>query len=338
MTRAATPARVVTFGEVLLRLSSPATERLFQSPSLRTFWGGAEANVAVGVASVGGDSTHVTMLPANDVGAAARRAMMAEGVDMRFALTSAGRMGLYFLESGADIRALAVTYDRAGSTFASLDGDEFDWPAILTGARWFHVSGVSAALGEGPLRAIHAALDAAKSLGVSVSLDLNYRPALWAGRDPLPVMDELAHRAQLLIGNPGAIDIMLGCRTAGTAPEAAVAILDTTRSLNVQYGCDMIAVTQRDTISASVHGWQAHLYDAESDVLHTARRYEVSLVDRVGGGDAFAAALLVELTRTTGPASAIAFATAAGALKLTVPGDFSRFSRADVERLLPSTR
>lgn len=329
--------RVVTFGEVLLRLSSTGAERLFQTPMLRTFWGGAEANVSAGLSSLGTSAAHVTILPQNAVGDAALRALNAEGVDMRQTLRTSGRMGLYFLESGADVRSLAVTYDRAGSAFACMRGDEFDWTALLQGASWFHVSGVSAALGEGPYRAIRAALDAAKALGVPVSLDLNHRPALWTGRDPIPLMQPLAERATLLVANPGAIEIMLGITTAGEMPEPVDALEATARALHERFGCAQVAITQRTIRSASVHGWQAHLWDAATRRMHSARRYEVALVDRVGGGDAFVAALLHTLRTSPSLQHAVDFATAASALKLTIPGDFNRVTSADVERMLTAT-
>ncbi len=330
--------RVVTFGEVLLRLSPPGDERLFQSPSLHTYWGGAEANVAVGVAALGASSTHVTRLPSNVVGDAAVRALRAEGVDMSRAQFGEGRMGAYFLERGADLRALSVVYDRAHSAFAQLEGDEFDWPSILAGASCLHISGVTIALGEGPYRAASAAIDAAVTAGVPVSIDLNFRPALWIGRDPRPLMQPLVRKANILIGNPGAVKLMLGIETAGVMPEPAPALHDTARAIHHDYGCQQIALTQRDVVSASVHGWQAHCWNAAApDALHSSARYDVALIDRVGGGDAFAAALLVELLRGALPADAVRFAAAAGALKLTIPGDFNRVRRADVERLLTPT-
>lgn len=338
--------QVVTFGEVLLRLSPPGNERLFQSPSLRTWWGGAEANVAAGLAWLGTPSRHVTVLPDGALGDAAVRTLRADGVDTSHVRRTPGRLGLYFLESGADVRALTVAYDRADSAFARMAGDAFDWDAILDGARWLHLSGVSVALGDGPYRAVRAAADAAVKRGVRVSLDLNHRPALWQGRDARPFMEPLAAQASLLIGNPGAMDIMLGQKTAGTMPEPSEAIADSAAALHTRFGCAHIAVTQRDIISASVHGWQAHLFDAATGTLHSAPSTRVTLTDRVGGGDAFAAALLHELLRydVSGGApspdalhAAVRFATAASALKLTIPGDVNRVTRADVERLLAAT-
>jgi 2-dehydro-3-deoxygluconokinase len=330
--------RLVTFGEVLLRLSPPASsERLFQTPMLRTWWGGAEANVAADAVALGVSATHVSILPDNAIGAQARRALLAEGVDGAQLQMAPGRMGLYFLESGADMRPLAVTYDRAGSAFANMRGTEFDWPTIMAGATWFHVSGVSVALGDAVYSAVRRAMDAARAAGVQVSLDLNYRPALWVGRDPKPLMQPLAERADLLIGNPGAMDVMLGQATAGDMPEPPAAILDTVQALHARYGCARIAVTQRETVSASVHGWQAHLWEAATGRLESAPRHTVTLVDRVGGGDAFAAALLAELMRGSSAARAVHLATIASALKLTIPGDFNRVTRADVERMLPAS-
>ncbi len=332
--------RVVTFGEVLLRLSPPGDERLFQSPSLRTFWGGAEANVAAGLCALGSRATHVTVLPDNAVGEAAARALQAEGVDMSYMHRTPGRMGMYFIESGSGIRPLSVTYDRAGSAFAGMSGDEFAWGGALEGANWLHVSGVSAALGDAPCRAIVAAMDAADAAGVPVSLDLNYRPALWSGRDPRPVMKRLAARASLLIANPGAIDVMLGIRTAGAIPEPPDALRASADAVHAEFGCRQVALTQREVLSASTHGWRAHLWDSASGGMHSARRYEVTLVDRVGGGDAFAAGLLHAFGSgytAENAEHAVEFATAAGALKLTIPGDFNRVSSADVERLLAAT-
>ena len=329
-------ASVVTFGEVLLRLSPPESERLFQSPSLRTWWGGAEANVAAGLANLGTAAQHVTVLPEGPIGDAAVRALRAEGVDTREVQRRGARMGLYFLEGGADLRALRVIYDRAHSAFSQLDPAQFDWPSILRDARWLHLSGISPALGSAPLQCVHDALDAAEALRIPVSLDLNFRPALWAGRDPRPIMQPLAERASLLIANPGAIDVMLGHTTDGTAPEAPEALRATAEILHREYGCTRVAITQREVLSASVHGWQAHLWDAATQAMHFGERYQVQLIDRVGGGDAFVAGLLHQLLADAPLDYAVRFATAASALKLTIPGDINRVRAADVELLLSS--
>ena len=330
--------RVVTFGEVLMRLSPTGQERLFQSPTLRTFFGGSEANTAASLAHFGARVEHVTRVPANALGDAALAALRAEGVSVRGCARGGSRLGLYFVEGGADVRPLRVVYDRAGSSFAEIEPEHVHWDALLRGAEWFHVSGITPALGEGPLRSVHAALNAARAASVPVSLDLNYRPALWVGRDPKPILQPIAKRAQLLVANPGAIEIMLGITTAGTAPEAPDALRATAEAVHAEYGCQRVAITQRETLSASEHGWQAFLWDAADGALHAGGRHQVQVVDRVGGGDSFAAGLLHALLEGRPPADAVRFATAASALKLTIPGDFNRVTADEVERLLSSHR
>jgi 2-dehydro-3-deoxygluconokinase len=330
--------RVVTFGEVLLRLSPPGQERLFQSPALRPYFGGSEANVAASLAHFGARVEHVTRVPANAVGEAALAALRAEGVGVRAVARGGSRLGIYFVESGADIRPLRVVYDRAHSAFAELEPEHLNWDGVMRGAEWFHVSGITPALGEGPLRSVHAALNAARAASVPVSLDLNYRPALWVGRDPKPILQPIARRAQLLIANPGAIEVMLGITTAGTIPEPPEALRATAEKVHAAYGCQRVAITQRETISASEHGWQAFLWDAADGALHAGGRHQVQVVDRVGGGDSFAAGLLHALLEGRGAADAVRFATAASALKLTIPGDFNRVTADEVERLLSSHR
>jgi 2-dehydro-3-deoxygluconokinase len=323
--------RVVTFGEVLLRLSPDRPqERLFQSPALRSYFGGAEANVAAGLAALGVPVDHVTRLPDNALGEAALAALRAAGVRVAHVTRGGARLGLYFVESGADLRPLRTVYDRAGSAFAELDPGDIDWDAALRGAGWFHVSGITPVLGDGPARAV----DAARAAGVPVSVDLNWRPALWKGRDPRPVLAPIAARADLLVANPGAIDVMLGIATAGTMPEPPAALADTARRVHERFGCREVAVTQRETVSASEHAWQAHLWTAADDRLHSARRYQVHVVDRVGGGDSFVAALLYARFAGRAPAEAVRFATAASALKLTIPGDQNRVTAAEVDHLL----
>ncbi|MGZ8468695.1 MAG: PfkB family carbohydrate kinase [Gemmatirosa sp.] len=330
--------RVVTFGEVLMRLSPNGQERLFQTPTLRTFFGGSEANTAASLAHFGARVEHVTRVPANPIGDAALAALRAEGVGVRACARGGARLGLYFVEGGADLRPIRVVYDRAGSAFAEIEPEHVHWDALLRGAEWFHVSGITPALGEGPLRSVHAALDTARAAGVPVSLDLNYRPALWVNRDPRPVLQPIARRAQLLIANPGAIEKMLGITTEGTAPERPDALRATAEAVHAEFGCRRVAITQRETLSASEHGWQAFLWDAEEGTLHHGGRYQVKLVDRVGGGDSFAAGLLHALLDDRDAADAVRFATAASALKLTIPGDFNRVTADEVERLISSHR
>jgi 2-dehydro-3-deoxygluconokinase len=261
-------------------------------------------------------------------------AIRAEGVGVAGIARGGARMGIYFVESGADLRPMRVVYDRAGSAFSAMTGEEFDWATLLRGASWLHLSGITPALGGGPARAAADAARVARSLGVLVSLDLNYRPALWAGRDPRPFVEPLAAASDLLIGNPGAFAAMLGITTPEGGGDALVE--SSARTVHAALGCARVAITRRDVKSASAHGWNACLFDGATGSFFVSRRYDVQVVDRVGGGDSFAAGLLHALIGGQEPAQALEFATAASALKLTVPGDFNRVSADEVSRVLES--
>jgi 2-dehydro-3-deoxygluconokinase len=325
---------VVCFGELMLRLSPPGAERFFQSPAFRTWFGGSEANVAVGLAHLGTPSAYVTRLPENALGDAALAALRAEGVATPHVLRGGPRLGIYYLESGADLRPVRVVYDRAGSSFSQIEAAEVEWASVLRGAEWLHLSGITPALGPGPAAAALAGARTARQAGVSVSLDLNYRPALWTGRDPRPFVAPLAAASDLLIGNPGAFSAMLGVGGAGDAGGVEASM----RRVYDELGCARIAITHRDVRSASEHGWSASLFEASSGGGRpmASRRYDVRVVDRVGGGDSFAAGLLHALRAGRGTQQALEFAVAASALKLTIPGDFNRVSEAEVDRVLES--
>jgi 2-dehydro-3-deoxygluconokinase len=325
---------VVAFGELLLRLSPPGAERLFQSPALRTWFGGAEANVAAGLAVLGTRSAFVTVLPDSPVGDAALAALRADGVDVAHVRRGAGRMGLYFVEPGADLRAMRVVYDRAGSAFSRVDAGAFDWPAALAGAAWLHVTGITAALADGAAACAAEAVRAARAAGVRVSVDLNWRPALWAGRDPRPAVRPIVEGADLLVGNAPAVRAMLGVGP-GDAPHAddARALAEAVAAAT---GAAEVALTRREHLSATEHGWSASRYAAASGAFAASRRYQVRVVDRVGGGDSFVAALLHATLGGRAFDAALAFATAASALKLTIPGDANRVGAAEVDALLAS--
>jgi 2-dehydro-3-deoxygluconokinase len=313
--------RVVTFGELLLRLSPPGEEPLLASPQLVTYFGGAEANVAVALRHFGVPCDYVTRLPENPLGLAGLEALQREGVGTRWTLRGGERLGLYFVEPGADLRTMRVVYDRSGSAFAQLDPDAIDWSAILADASWFHSTGITPALGDGPARALAQALVRARASRAPVSLDLNYRVALWRGRDPRPIIEPLARGADLVIGNAAALQAMLGIE----APDGQLA-----ERVARDLGCRFVAVTERESIAARTQRWSAVLYDAADRRCSTSRQQEVSVVDRVGGGDCFAAALIARLLGGESPADALEFAVRASALKITQPGDFSHLSVADV--------
>jgi 2-dehydro-3-deoxygluconokinase len=326
--------RVVCFGEMLLRLSPAGGERLFQSPWLRTWFGGSEANVAVGLAHLGAPSAYVTRLPPNAVGDAALAALRAEGVDVSGVLRGGERMGIYYVEPGADLRPMRVVYDRAGSAFSRLDPAELRWPSLLEGAGWLHLSGITPALGDVPARAALEAADAARALGVKVSVDLNYRPAVWGERDPRDVVPALVRGCDLLVGNPGAAAAMLGVDAGDGDPHDPAFVRRAAERIAAEHGCGAVAITLRELVSDSEHRWSAAFFAGAG--LHASRRYTVRVTDRVGGGDSFAAGLLYALQQGRDAAAAVEFATAASALKLTIPGDFNRVSAAEVDRVLAS--
>jgi 2-dehydro-3-deoxygluconokinase len=321
----ASAPRVVAFGELLLRLSPPGEQRLFESPELHTFFGGAEANVAVALSHLGLEADYVTRLPEGPLGDAALDALRHEGVGTASILRGGSRMGLYFVEPGADLRTMRVVYDRAGSALAQIDPGEIDWTRVLAGAGWFHSTGITPALGDGPAAALARAIACARAAQVPVSLDLNYREALWRGRDPRGLVEPLARCATVLIGNAEAVRAMLGVE-AGPDELAS--------RLAERYGSRVVAITQREILGAREHAWSATLYDAATRALTRSRRHVVRVVDRVGGGDSFAAGLIAALLGKQAPAAALEFAVAAGALKLAVPGDFGRATAEDVERLV----
>lgn len=330
--------RVVTFGELLLRLSPPRHEPLFQTPALRAGFGGSEANVAVGLVQLGLRCAYVTRLPDNPIGDAALVCLREEGVDTAWITRGPERMGIYFVELGHESRPTRVVYDRAGSAFSRITAEAIDWGPILAGAEWFHTSGITPALGDGPARTLAAGLAAARAAGMQVSLDLNYRQALWEDRDPQPAIEPLARDLDLLIGNVKSFRAMLGV----DVDEPSLATPDGTREvaqrLAEQFRCRRVALTRRELLSESEHGWAAALYDATAGTLATSRRYQVRVVDRVGGGDSFAAALIALLLGSRPDAEAVQFAVAASALKLTIPGDFNRVTRNEVEELVRSGR
>jgi 2-dehydro-3-deoxygluconokinase len=326
--------RVVTFGECLLRLSPPPYERFLESPQFGVFFGGCEANVAVGLAHLGIPASYVSVLPQSAIGDAALAALRAEGVETGSIVQAGDRLGIYFIELGRDARASRVVYDRARSAFAHLAGTSFQWPAILNGAAWFHGSGITPALGAGPSTALGAAVAAARAAHIRVSIDLNYRPALWTARDPRPFIRPLVHDIELLIGNTTAVRAMLGIAASDdttATPDGARALAGT---MAAQFGARRVALTRRELLSENAHRWSASLYDAQTQSFVHSRTHSVRVVDRVGGGDSFAAALIASILRGYPAQRAVEFAVAASAHKLSVPGDFNRVTTDEVDKML----
>lgn len=330
--------RIVTFGEIMLRLKSPGLERLFQSPSLEATFGGGEANVAVSLAQFGLDTAFVTVLPDSDIGQACLRELRGFGVDVSDILHKPGRMGIYFLETGANQRASKVIYDRSDSTLSMVRPGEIDWDHVFRGCSWFHFTGITPAVSQSAADVVLEACQAAKRLGVHVSCDLNYRKNLWKyGKTAEEVMSVLAAHVDTVIANEEDCQKSLGIHATEHVTGGG---LDTDRYRDIaaevmaRYpNVKRIAITLRESHSADHNDWSACAYDGRDFVL--SRKYHITdIVDRVGGGDSFAAGLVCGLHRYDTLAEALEFAVAASCLKHSIHGDFNRVSTAEVEALL----
>jgi 2-dehydro-3-deoxygluconokinase len=329
--------KVVTFGEIMLRLSPPGFERLLQSPMLVATFGGGEANVAVSLAHLGVESVYVTALPNNAIGDAAIRALRAEGVRTDQIVRSGDRVGIYYAETGASQRASTVLYDRANSSISQMAPEAVNWGGVMQGASWLHVTGITPALGERGTASTAQAIAAAKSAGARVSVDLNYRKKLWSEAKAKQVMGPMMRDVDVVIANEEDLQSVLGVHVPGTDVTAGQLNLQGFRQAAEQvtrdFGPPQVAITLRESLSASDNGWGAIFWDANQKALHQSQRYSVRLVDRIGGGDSFAAGLIYGLVTGRDEEQALRFAVAASALKQTIPGDFNRVSAREVEAL-----
>lgn len=330
--------KVLTFGEIMLRLKPPSVERFFQTPLLEATFGGGEANVAVSLANYGMEAEFLTVLPNNALGDACICELRRQGVDTHKILRGEGRMGLYFLEQGANQLPSKVVYDRAYSAIANAKVGDIDWNKAFDGVDFFHITGITPAISRTAMELSLAAVKEAKRRGVTVSCDLNYRKNLWKyGIEAHTVMCELAKYVDIAIANEE------DCQKAlGISAELSVSNGDLdvskyeklTRTVLQQFpNMKLIAVTLRQSVSADVNGWQACLCD-RSD-FYLSRRYEIrDIVDRVGCGDSFAGGLIYGLHAYKDAKKALAFATAASCLKHSIIGDFNRVSVSDVGKLM----
>ena len=330
--------KTVTFGEVMLRLSPPGHGRFVQTPSLDVSFGGGEANVAVALAGFGFDSFFLSKIPGHEIGQACVNDLRRYGVSDRFIVRGGDRLGIYFLETGASQRGSKVLYDRAGSAVTTLAPDEVDLEAVFDGAAWFHWTGITPALGETPCRMLEEACRAARRAGASISCDLNFRAKLWTEKEAQAVMRPLMEYVDVCIANEEDAERSLGFRAGASDVEAAEldeeAYFSLARQLKKEYGFRAVAITLRESFSASVNGWSALLHDdGACSEPQRSTRYEIRLVDRVGGGDAFAAGLIAGLLTKSDSREALEFAVAASCLKQTIPGDFNLVSVQEVENL-----
>ena len=330
--------KVLTFGEIMLRLKSPGLERFFQSPSMEATFGGGEANVAVSLANYGMDALYMTVLPSNAIGDACVRELRSFGVDTTRIQRGKGRMGVYFLESGANQLPSKVIYDRENSAIALTALDEIDWEKVLEGIAWFHISGITPAISKSAMELSIASVRAAKALGVTVSCDLNYRKNLWKyGVSAPEVMQEIARYTDVAIANEEDVQKSLGIGfdvnvTSGELDrEKYRALSDSV--LAAYPNMKMIAITLRESHSADWNSWAACLNDRET--FRVSKKYEIrDIFDRVGGGDSFAGGLIYGLNTYSDKQTALEFAAAASCLKHSILGDFNRVGVLDVEKLM----
>ena len=333
--------KVVTFGEIMLRLATPDYLRFRQATSFDATYGGGEANVAVSLANYGLAPTFVTRLPENDLGDAAIRTLKSHGVDTSKILRGGERIGIYFLETGAVSRGSKVVYDRAHSALSEIESGSVDWDAVFDGAKWFHWTGITPAVSEGAAKVCAEAIKAANERGVTVSTDLNYRKNLWKwGKQPGEVMPDLVEGCDVILGNEEDAEKVFGIHpegvdvTQGHSVEAA-AYESVGEQLMAKFPrAKKIIITLRGSISANHNSWAGVLWDGET--LYESPQYQIThIVDRVGGGDSFMGGLIYGLlTYADDDQKALNFAVAASCLKHTIKGDFNMVTVEEVEKLM----
>jgi 2-dehydro-3-deoxygluconokinase len=329
---------VVTFGEIMLRLAPPGFERFLQSPQFVATWGGGEANVAVALSVFGWPAAYVTVVPANPIADAMIAELRRFGVDTSKILRGKGRMGIYFVEPGANQRPSKVVYDRENSAIALAKPGDVDWAGVFNGAGWFHVTGITPALSQSCADLAIQAVQKAKEMGLTVSVDLNYRKNLWKyGKTAQQQMPELVRHVDVVIANEEDCQMALGVQIdvdvhSGQLDRGQYQAL--TEKVMAQFpNVKTIAITLRESKSASHNGWSACLNDGKEFLL--SRHYEIThIVDRVGGGDSFAGGLIYGLLALGKAREALEFAVAASCLKHSIPGDFNRFTVDEIKALL----
>ncbi len=330
---------VVCFGEIMLRLSPPDHRRFVQARSFEVIYGGGEANVAASLANYGVPARYVTRLPENEIGDACVNYLRQFGIDTRYIVRGGERLGIYFLEHGAVQRPSKVIYDRAHSSFATIQKGDLDWEGILEGASWFHWTGITPAIGEGPAEACLEGIETARKMGLTISCDLNYRKKLWKwGKSPGEVMERMVANCDIAIGNEEDAEKVFGIKAPGCDWEKGEVDREGYRAVAEGLmerfpNLEMVAITLRGSLSSSHNTWSGILYT--NGTLYAAPVYDIThIVDRVGGGDSFAGGLIYGLLSTPeDPQRALNFAVAASCLKHTIAGDFNLVTVQEVEKL-----
>lgn len=327
--------RVVTFGEIMLRLAPNGYYRFFQNDQMQATFGGGEANVAVSLANFGLDSAYVTKLPDHAIGQAAVDALRYFGVDTDNIVRGGERVGIYYLEKGASQSGSVCIYDRKYSAIQMAEPADFDWDTIFEGADWFHFTGITPALGANLVQICKEACEAAKKRGVKISCDLNYRGKLWTREQARAAMTDLCQYVDVCISNEEDAKDVFGIEAENTDINGGKLNHEGYKSVAKQladkFGFEKVAITLRSSISASDNDWAAMLYDGED--YYFSKSYRLHIVDRVGGGDSFGAGLIYSFLTGKSSAQAIEFAVAASALKNSIEGDFNRVSVKEVEKL-----
>jgi len=329
--------KVVTFGEIMLRLSTPGYQRFGQARQLDVSFGGGEANVAVSLSQFGLEAYYVTRLPENDVAEAAIGELRRFGVHTDFILRGGERMGIYFLETGASQRPSKVLYDRGHSAIAEIAPGMVKWKGVFSGASWFHVTGITPALSSSAAETTVEAVAFARQLGLKVSCDLNYRKKLWSREQAEKVMTKVMEHVDVAIANEEDAEMVFGIKAGESDVQAGKLDAAKYQSVGEQLmkhfsSLKKVAITLRESISASDNNWSAVLWDGKR--FFRSQKYAVRVVDRVGGGDAFGAGLIFSLLTGKGDQEALDFAVAASCLKHTIPGDFNCVSLTEVESLM----
>ena len=329
--------KYITFGEIMLRLKPPQNERFFQSPLLESTFGGGEANVAVGLARLGLDVSYVSVIPENPIGEACLRELNKQGVNTSFVLRQGERLGIYFLENGSNQRPSVVVYDRTHSAISDASIEDINWDDVFEQATWFHISGITPAISQSAAELSLEAVKAAKKKDVKVSCDLNYRNKLWNyGKSAPEIMSEIVKYTDIAIGNEEDCQKSLGVKIdidveSGKLQADKYKEL-TNKVLELYPNLEKVAITLRESHSADYNGWSAVLNNRKD--FYISKKYEIyNIVDRVGGGDAFAAGLIYGLNQLSDDKEALEFAVAASCLAHTIPGDLPLISLDEVKKL-----
>lgn len=328
-------SKIVTLGEIMLRLSPAGCNRLVQVDSFDVIWGGGEANVAVSCANYGHEAFFVTKLPSHEIGQAAVNALRRYGVHTDYIARGGNRVGIYYCETGASMRPSKVIYDRAGSSVAEADPEDFDFNKIMDGADWFHWSGITPAISDKAAELTRLACEAAKRKGVTVSCDLNFRKKLWTKEKAQETMRPLMQYVDVCIGNEEDAELCLGFKPSAdiesgvTDAEGYKGIF---KAMVEEFGFRYVASTLRESYSATRNGWKALIFDGKQ--FYESKRYDINpIIDRVGGGDSFSGGLIHGLLTMDNIEQALEFAVAASALKQTIPGDFNLVTEDEVRSL-----